>query len=184
MANGPRSASPGGVVVLFILGAAVLSVVIKYWLVAVPIILIAGAIWWYLAIRKEQEKLAAQASLRAEAAERVRRAELATAQLRHHVDALSAADPVYSDLMAELRTVPPTRPADRARIERAMADRFVIIDQFGRQFAELERTGQTVPDHGETMRGLVEQERAWDSRKQPVRRSRGISRPQRGTAQP
>ncbi|MET0190758.1 MAG: hypothetical protein ABW212_17285, partial [Pseudonocardia sediminis] len=119
-------------------------------------------------------------------AERARQAELAAAQLRHHIDALSAADPVYSDLMAELRDVPPTRPADRARVEKAMADRLVIIDQFAHRFAELERTGQAVPDHGETMHGLVEQERAWDARnrperEKPTRRPRGIARPQRTT---
>lgn len=180
--NGPKFANPVITVVLFIFGAGVLAVAIEYWFVSVVLLLVAGAIWWYLAIRREQEKAEAQAALRARAAERAHQAELAAAQLRHHLDELSSADPVYSRLTGQLRAVPPTRPADRAEVERAMAERFIIIDRFAHHFAELERTGQPVPDHGETMRGLVEQERAWDSRSQPgrsasVRRPRGIARP-------
>lgn len=141
-----------------------LGLFIKYWFIAVPLIVVVFVCCWISASNEEKTKRAAQAALEAEAAQRAHQEELEQAQLQHHQRALAAADPVYGQHLATLAAVPESRPADRARIERAIAERFTVIDQFARQFAELERNGQPVPDHGATMSELVAKERAWDSR--------------------
>lgn len=164
-----KGGNGGGGCALVIGGALVLGALIKYWYVAVPIIVIVFICCWISAGNAEKTKAAARAVLEAEQADRAHQAELESAQLQHHLDRLSHADPVYSQLMADLRAVPPTRPIDRARVEKSMAARYVVIDQFAHEFADLERNGQPVPDHAATMRGLVEQEYAWDTRSNPGR---------------
>lgn len=115
--------------------------------------------------RAAERERRAKAAAEAEAAERAQRAAEAArqAQVEHHVRMLCAGDPVFSGLTEEWQRIPPTRPDARARNEAQQAERLVIIDQYAAQFAELERTGQPVPDHGETMRSLVQAERAWDA---------------------
>jgi hypothetical protein len=153
----------GGCLGLF--GALILlGLFIKYWMIAVPLIVVVFICCWIGAGSEEKAKRQAQAALEAEAARRVHQEELEQAQLQHHQNALAAADPVYGELVGTLARVPVTRPIDRERVERAMAERFAVIDGFARHFAELERNGQPVPDHGATMRELVEKERAWDAR--------------------
>ncbi|RZT87825.1 hypothetical protein EV383_4752 [Pseudonocardia sediminis] len=151
--------------------ALVVGVFIKYWYIAVPLILVVAVCCWVGAGNEERAKRDAEAALKAEAAERAHQEELKQAQVRYHQQALAAADPVHRDLVMTLAAVPVTRPGDRGRVEQAMAERLVAIDEFARQFAELERTGRPVPDHGRTMQDLVDQERAWDAR--PGRRRQG-----------
>ncbi|ANY06022.1 hypothetical protein [Pseudonocardia sp. HH130630-07] len=117
-------------------------------------------------LRKRQtERVAAQQRAEEQAAEaaRLQDEEARRAQLQHHVTMLCRADPTFVGLIDEWNRIPPTRAADKARNESAQAERLVIIDQFAQQFAEYERTGRPVPDHGTTMRELVEAERAWDA---------------------
>lgn len=154
-----------------------LGLFIKYWFIAVPLVVVVVICCWISASGEEKTKRKAQAALEAEAAQRAHQEELEQAQLQHHQQALAAVDPVYGELATTLAAVPVTRLADRERAERAMAERFVVIDQFARQFVEWGRNGQPVPDHGVTMRELVEKERAWDARS-ITRRHRGVrSRP-------
>lgn len=153
----------GGCLGLF--GALLLlGLFIRYWFIAVPLIVVVAICCWISAGNEEKTKREAEAALEAEAAQRAHQEELEQAQLQYHQQALAAADPVYGELATTLAAVPVTRPVDRGRVEQAMAERFTVIDQFARQLAELERNGQPVPDHAETMRQLVEKERSWDER--------------------
>ncbi|MDN5913908.1 MAG: hypothetical protein L0I76_02115 [Pseudonocardia sp.] len=118
----------------------------------------------WLLLKHQSGRVAAQRQAEHQAAEaaRVQDEQARRAQLQHHVTMLCRADPTFIGLIDEWNRIPPTRQADKARNEAAQTERLVIIDQFAQQFAEYERTGQPVPDHGVPMRELVEAERAWD----------------------
>lgn len=119
----------------------------------------------WLLLKRQMERVEAQQKAEEQAAEaaRLQDEEARRAQLQHHVAMLCRADPTFVGLIDEWNRIPPTRAADKARNEAAQTERLVIIDQFAQRFAEYERTGRPVPDHGATMRELVEAERAWDA---------------------
>ena len=149
-------------ILLGIIGTAIAATTAGIWAVV---------IFWTLVIvvrivmKGQAERVAAQRQAEEQAAEaaRVQDEEARRAQLQYHVTMLCRADPTIVGLIDEWNRIPPTRPAAKARNEAAHAERLVIIDQFAQQFAEYERTGAPVPDHGATMRELVEAERAWDA---------------------
>lgn len=149
-------------VLLGIIGTAIAAATAGIWAVL---------IFWTLVIvvrismKRQTERVAAQRKAEDQAAEaaRVQDEEARRAQLQHHVTMLCRSDPTFVGLIDEWNRIPPTRPADKARNEAAQAERLVVIDQFAQQFAEYERTGAPVPDHGVTMRELVDAERAWDA---------------------
>lgn len=136
--------------------------------------------------RRNRAAEAARAVAEAEAAEAARRDQEAArrAQVEHHVRMLCAVDPVFVALTDEWRKIPPTRPADRAENEARQRERLIIIDEYAARFAELERTGQPVPDHATTMRGLVAAEQSWDGRDRAERarppRRLGLRNPGQG----
>lgn len=125
---------------------------------------IGGACWYYrAALRSHAEADAEEARI---AAARARREnEVAQrAQRDYHVRMLRDTDPVHMLLLDQYRRIPVSRPADRQRNEQRRADRMKVIDQIADRFAELERTGQPVPDHALAMQELVAAEKAWDTR--------------------
>lgn len=138
-------------------GAAGIWGVLALWVVVI-------AIWTVIKRRKDHDAAQRRAEEEAAEAARMQDEQARQAQLQYHVAMLCRADPRFSRLVDEWNRIPPTRPVDKARNEAAQADRLIIIDQYAAQFAEAERTGQPVPDHGATMRNPAEAERAWDAR--------------------
>jgi hypothetical protein len=121
---------------------------------------------------KTKAAAAVQDAAEAAAVERVQLEEARRAQLQYHVEALAAADPVYRQLEQEFQAVPPTRPEARRQVDAARETRMVIIRSYAEQFAERERSGQLVPDHGAMICDLVAKERAWDARNPGRHRAR------------
>ncbi|MEV1295755.1 hypothetical protein [Pseudonocardia sp. NPDC049635] len=150
-----------------LVGAVIASVIVGSIAGWIGLLFFWAAVGAAILIRKHKKSVAeAEARAKAEADERARIADEAarSAQVEHHVRMLCAADPTFVALTEEWKRIPPTRPDARARNEAQQAERLVIIDQYAATFAELERSGQPVPDHGATMRDLVAAEQAWDTR--------------------
>jgi hypothetical protein len=154
-------------VIATIIAAAIGSIwgVVILWAVVVVVKVIVGQ-------SKAKTAAAAQAAADAAEAERAQLEEARQAQLQYHVVTLTQADPVYQQLEQELKAIPPTRPEARRQADAARHARMVIISSYAEHFAELERSGRPVPDHGAAMRDLVAKEQAWDAR------SSGRHRPQ------
>ena len=146
-----------------VMGAGLVVATIGW--IGLLLLVLTGAVVYGLKVRNErideERRVAAE-----EAAEKERRDFEAAqqAQVDHHVRMLCRADPLFVSLVEEWNRIPLSRPDARRRTEAKQAERLDVINQYARHFAKLERTGQLVPDHGETMRDLYASEQAWDAR--------------------
>ena len=125
---------------------------------------IASGLWYYRAAKRSHAEADAEEARQAAARAHRENAAAQKAQRDYHVRMLRDTDPVSMLLADQRRQIPPTRPADLRHNDALQAERMVVINEFADRFAELERTGQPVPDHALTMQDLVAAEQAWDAR--------------------